>query len=47
MELGKVGAGLDVPAIVNALVNADVAPKTNSLNRRESDLNAEMSAVVH
>jgi flagellar hook-associated protein 2 len=45
MELGKVGAGLDVPAIVNALVNADVAPKTNSLNRRESDLNAEMSAV--
>jgi flagellar hook-associated protein 2 len=45
MELGKVGSGLDVEAIVTALVNADVAPKTNSLNRKESALNAELSAV--
>lgn len=45
MELGKVGSGLDVEAIVSALVNADVAPKTNSLNRKESALSAELSAV--
>jgi flagellar hook-associated protein 2 len=39
------GAGLDVEAIVSALVEADIAPKTNSLNRRESGLTAELSAV--
>ena len=38
MELGKVGSGLDVDVIVKALVDADVAPKTNSLNRRKRNL---------
>lgn len=45
MELGKVGSGLDVSAIVSALVNADVAPRNNSINRREADLKAELTAV--
>ena len=45
MELGKVGSGLDVEAIVTALVDADVAPKNNSLDRREIKLTAELSAV--
>lgn len=45
MELGKVGSGLDVESIVKALVDADVAPKTNSLNRQESALSAELSAL--
>lgn len=45
MELGNVGSGLDVKAIVSALVDADVAPKTNSLDRKESALTAELSAV--
>ena len=41
----KVGSGLDVEAIVTALVDADVAPKNNSLDRREIRLAAELSAV--
>lgn len=45
MELGKVGSGLDVEAIVKALVDADVAPKTNSLDRKESGLKAELTAI--
>ena len=45
MELGKVGSGLDVDLIVKALVDADVAPKTNSLNRREAEFNADLSAI--
>ena len=45
MELGKVGSGLDVSAIVSALVNADVAPRNNSINRREADLKAELTGV--
>ena len=45
MELGTVGSGLDVAAIVKALVDADVAPKNNSLNRRETGLQAELSGV--
>ena len=43
--VGSVGSGLDVESIVKALVDADVAPKNNSLNRRESDLTAEFSAI--
>jgi hypothetical protein len=46
MELGNVGSGLDVDAIVSALVNAEVAPKTNSLDRRESGLKAELTAIL-
>ena len=45
MELGKVGSGLDVTAIVNALVDAEVAPKNNALARKEADLNSELSAI--
>ena len=44
MELGKIGSGLDVEAIVKALVDADVAPRTNSLDRRELSYNAELTA---
>ena len=43
MELGKIGSGLDVAAIVTALVDAEVAPKNNSLDRREAGLTAELS----
>ena len=45
MQLGTIGSGLDVEAIVKALVDADVAPKTNALNRKESGLQAELTAV--
>lgn len=45
MQLGTVGSGLDVETIVKALVDADVAPKTNALDRRESSLQAELTAV--
>lgn len=45
MQLGTVGSGLDVEAIVKALVDADVAPKTNSINRREASINAEVTAI--
>ena len=45
MQLGTIGSGLDVEAIVKALVDADVAPRTNALNRKESALSAELTAV--
>ena len=45
MQLGTVGSGLDVEAIVKALVDADVAPKTNALDRKESGLQAELTAI--
>ena len=45
MQLGTVGSGLDVESIVKALVDADVAPKNNSLNRKESGLTAELTAI--
>ena len=45
MQLGTIGSGLDVEAIVQALVDADVAPKTNALDRKESGLAAELTAV--
>ena len=45
MQLGTIGSGLDVEAIVRALVDADVAPKTNALDRKESGLQAELTAV--
>ena len=44
MELGKVGSGLDVEAIVKALVDADVAPRTNALDRREKSFQADLTA---
>ena len=45
ITLGTFGSGLDVEAIVTALVDADIAPKTNSLDRRETGLKAELSAI--
>lgn len=45
MQLGTVGSGLDVETIVKALVDAEVAPRTNSLNRREIGLQAELTAL--
>lgn len=45
MQLGQVGSGLDVDAIVKALVDADVAPKTNALDRKSSGLTAELTAI--
>lgn len=45
ITLGTFGSGLDVETIVKALVDADIAPKTNSLDRRETGLKAELSAV--
>ena len=43
--LTSAGSGLDVEAIVKALVDADIAPKTNSLDRKESQLSAELSRL--
>jgi flagellar hook-associated protein 2 len=43
--LGQVGSGLDINSIVSALVDAEVAPKKNSIDRRESGLKAELSAI--
>ena len=45
ITLGSYGSGLDVESIVKALVDADIAPKTNSLDRKESDLSAKLSAI--
>lgn len=45
MQLGTIGSGLDVEAIVKALVDADIAPKTNSLDRKEAGLTAELTAI--
>lgn len=45
MQLGQVGSGLDVDSIVKALVDAEVAPRTNSLDRKESGLKAELTAI--
>lgn len=45
ITLGTFGSGLDVESIVKALVDSDIAPKTNSLDRKEIGLKAELSAV--
>lgn len=44
VTLGSYGSGLDVETIVKALVDADIAPKTNSLDRKEEALTSELSA---
>ena len=43
--IGQVGSGLDINSIVSALVDAEVAPKKNSIDRRELGLKAELSAL--
>ena len=45
ITLGSYGSNLDTETIVQALVDADVAPKTNSLNRKEESITAELSAI--
>ena len=45
LGIGTVGSGLDVDSIVSALVDADVAPRVNSLDRKEIGLRSELSAV--
>lgn len=45
MQLGTVGSGLDVESIVKALVDAEVAPKNNALNRKEIGLQSELTAI--
>lgn len=45
MQLGTIGSGLDVEAIVKALVDADIAPKTNALDRKEAGLSAQLTAL--
>lgn len=45
ITLGTYGSGLDVETIVAALVDADIAPKTNSLDRKEQSINAELTAI--
>ena len=45
LGIGSVGSGLDVDSIVRALVDAEVAPRVNSLDRKEIGLRAELSAV--
>lgn len=43
--LGVYGSGLDTNAIVSALVNAEVAPLVDRVNRQERDRNAELSSL--
>ena len=45
ITIGSYGSSLDVESIVKALVDADVAPKQNTLDRREAGLTAELTAV--
>jgi len=45
ITLGTYGSSLDVETIVAALVDADIAPKTNSLARKEESVNAELTAI--
>jgi len=45
ITLGGLGSGLDVGAIVDALVNAERAPKANSLNRFEADVTVTLTGL--
>lgn len=45
INIGGLGSGLDVTAIVNALVNAERAPKENSLNRFETDVTFALTGL--
>ena len=43
--LGVYGSGLDTNAIVSALVNAEISPLVERVNRQERDRNAELSSL--
>lgn len=45
ISIGGLGSGLDVAAIVDALVNAERAPKENSLNRFEADVSVTLTGL--
>ena len=45
ITLGGLGSGLDVGAIVDALVNAERAPKQNSLDRLEADVTVTLTGL--
>ncbi|PCI73335.1 MAG: hypothetical protein COB38_01160 [Gammaproteobacteria bacterium] len=45
ITLGGLGSGLDVGAIVEALVNAERAPKQNSLDRLETDVTVTLTGL--
>lgn len=45
VSIGGLGSGLDVTAIVDALVNAERAPKENSLNRFEADVSVTLTGL--
>ncbi|MFO1349962.1 MAG: flagellar filament capping protein FliD [Gammaproteobacteria bacterium] len=45
ITLSGVGSGLDINSLVTQLVNAEAAPATSRLNRREANLQTEISAL--
>ncbi len=45
ISIGGLGSGLDVTSIVDALVNAERAPKENSLNRFEADVSVTLTGL--
>ena len=45
ITLGGLGSGLDVGSIVDALVNAERAPKQNSLDRFEADVTVTLTGL--
>ncbi len=45
ITLSGIGSNLDIDSIVTALVNAEGAAKTNSLNRREDQLQTNISGI--
>lgn len=45
ISIGGLGSGLDVQGIVEALVNAERAPKQNSLNRLEQDVTVTLTGL--
>ncbi len=45
ISIGGLGSGLDVSAIVEALVNAERTPKENSLNRYEADVSVTLTGL--
>lgn len=45
ISIGGIGSGLDTASIVEALVNAERAPKENSLNRQEVDVSVTLTGL--
>ncbi len=45
ISIGGLGSGLDTQSIVEALVNAERAPKENSLNRYETDVTVSLTGL--